>query len=100
MEALREIGKHFDVAGEKTPLMKLLEMDGLFPLKDVKDRIPIPERRLKKMIYSGGIYAACFFNPFKDENNRGVLYVDLVLLNHLIQARLQMRLNPENLETD
>lgn len=89
MEALREKGKHFDQEGEKTTLAKLLELDGLFPLKDVKDRIPIPERRLKKMVYGGGTYAACFFNPFKDENSRGVLYVDLVMLNYLIQERLK-----------
>lgn len=89
MEALREKGKHFDVGKEITPLSKLLEIDGLFPLKEIKDRIPIPERRLKKMIYGSGTYAACFFNPFKDEKSRGVLYVDLVMLNTLIQERLK-----------
>jgi len=88
IEALREKGKHFDKGKEVTPLDALLQLDGLFPLKDIKDRIPIPERRLKKMIYGGGTYAGCFFNPFKDDNSRGVLYVDLVLLNSLIQARL------------
>lgn len=100
MEALREKGKHFDLAGEETPLVKLLELDGLFPLKDIKSRIPIPERRLKKMIYGGGTYASCFFNPFKDENSRGVLYVDLVLLNNLIQERLKSGVGLEDPEDD
>lgn len=90
MEMLREKGKHFDKEGQTpTPLLELLELDGLFPLKEVKDRIPIPERRLKKMIYGGGTYSHCFYNPFKDEGSRGVLYVDLVMLNNLIQERLK-----------
>jgi hypothetical protein len=89
MEALREKGKHFDKGDEKSTLSELLTLDGLFPLKEIKDRIPIPERRLKKMIYSGGTFAACFFNPFKDEGSRGVLYVDLVMLNFLLQERLK-----------
>jgi hypothetical protein len=89
MEALREKGKHFDKGDGKSTLSELLDLDGLFPLKEIKDRIPIPERRLKKMIYSGGTFAACFFNPFKDEGSRGVLYVDLVMLNFLLQERLK-----------
>ena len=89
LESLREKGKHYDVGGGSTPLEDLLTIGGLFPLKDVKDRIPIPEKRLKKMIYSEGAFSACFFNPFKGEKSRGVIYVDLVLLNSLIQERFK-----------
>ena len=91
MEALREKGKHFDPDGEeKCSLAELLKIDGLFPLKDIKDRIPVPERRLKKMMYGGGTFALCFFNPFKDEESRGPIYVDLVLLKTMSDARLKL----------
>ena len=84
---LRVRGVHFDVGGSPTPLEELLTMDGLFRLKDIKDRLPISGRRLQKMIYDHGRFASCFPVLFKDKRNRGALHVDLKMLDAMLDEQ-------------
>jgi len=88
MGLLRVKGQHFDVDGE-TPLTELLQMDGLFVLKDIQNRLPVSKRRLSKMVYDKGKFSNCFVLLYKDRRNRGVLHVDLRRLNELLCAQAQ-----------
>jgi len=100
MEILRKLGLHFDVGKSKSTLKELLELDGLFQLKDIQDRIPIPDRRLKTLIYDKGEYGSCFFSLYKGSNNRGSVHVDLKRLCHLLHLEFESSepLTPDLLE--
>jgi hypothetical protein len=92
MGLLRVKGQHYDVGGEST-LAELLRMDGLFVLKDVMARLPLPKRRLMKMVNDKGKFSTCFCVMFKDRRNRGVQHIDLRQLNELLRVQAQESVN-------
>ena len=98
MEMLRKAGKHFDVGKKKSTISELIALDGLFSLKDVQDRLPIPDRRLQSLIRDKGHFGSCFVSLYKTAAaNSGTIHVDLKRLCHLLHEQL---LKMEQLEPD
>ena len=89
MELLRKAGTHFDVGKTKSHITELIALDGLFSLKDVQDRLPIPDRRLSNLIQDPtGHFSSCFVTLYKTATkNSGTVHVDLKRLCHLLQEQ-------------
>lgn len=75
METLLVKGKHFDRNGERWGLPQLLELEGLFQFKDIKDRLPIPERQVR-YLFDRASFVDVFF-LFKVSDNYSRLLMDL-----------------------
>ena len=91
---IRVKGRDFDIDGQMTAKDELLQMTGLFKLKDVQDRIPIDANRLKYW-YSNplGPFRKCFVKISMGEK-RSLVYVDLQLINSELAQQCEKGPNP------
>ena len=82
-------GLDFDKDGVEIPKAELMQIPGLFMLKDVQDRIPISLKRLKYW-YSNrtGPFRKCFAKVCMGEK-RSLIYVDLQMLCSEFQGKLE-----------
>ena len=88
MSLLRQRGKDFDVGRHVSSVKELIEMGGLFPLKDIQGRLTIPIYRLRKMQRGDGEFALCFKRPFADGKRKGIVYVDIRKLENMVEKRV------------
>ena len=84
-------GKHFDIGGVQSTIEELAEMDGIFLLRDIKERLPIPNRQLWRLIDGNSSFSHCFHRLYGDPSNngQGLMHVNLKRLNAILaeQAR-------------
>jgi|GEM_PF-2480198 hypothetical protein len=65
----RRPGVDFDQEGRKSTLMELCQMEGLFPLAKVTDRLPFQESELLKFARKGP-FVPCFEKVRSDRDGR------------------------------
>jgi hypothetical protein len=89
LERIRVKGTDFDPKGEETPKNELFKMEGLFKLKDVQERIPIDDNRLK---YWHSNHQSPFYSCFVKiplGEKRSLVYVDLLALNAKLREQME-----------
>ena len=89
LELLKVRGRDFDVSGTITPFNQLAEEPGIFEFKDVKDRLPFAEKRLRHWMQNASFTGVFYFlNPGgKAEGSRRVAFIDLRRFADFVRAR-------------
>ena len=89
LDRIRVKGEDFDQDGVETPKTELFKMVGLFKLKDVMQRIPIDDGRLR--FWHGNAdspFYTCFVKIPLGEK-RSLVYVDLQALNAKLKEQME-----------
>lgn len=89
LELLKVRGRDFDANGTITPFKQLAEAPGIFEFKDVKDRLPFAEKRLRHWMQNASFTGVFYFlNPGgKAEGSRRVAFIDLRRFADFVRAR-------------
>ncbi len=87
LERILVKGRDFDWEKKDTPKKELFKMEGLFELKDVKERIPFDAKRLKYWYtHTNSAFYSCFVK-LPVGAKRSLVYVDLKALLTIVNQR-------------
>lgn len=84
-------GIHFDLKGEEPwPLEKLLELGGYFQYRDIKNRLGLPEGRLKRFLTETAFPDGVLYNMrlSDKEGGRVNVYVNLPKFVPILKSRI------------
>lgn len=87
LERILVKGRDFDRDNRETPKKELFSMEGLFELKDVKERIPFDAKRLKYWYtHTNSAFYSCFVK-LPVGAKRSLVYVDLRAVLTMVEER-------------
>ncbi len=87
LERILVKGRDFDKNGKDSTKKELFNMEGLFELKDVKERIPFDAKRIKYWYtHPNSTFYSCFVKLPVGEK-RSLVYVDLKALLAKVEER-------------
>jgi len=87
LERILVKGRDFDRDNRETPKKELFNMEGLFELKDVKERIPFDAKRLKYWYtHTNSAFYSCFVK-LPVGAKRSLVYVDLRAVLTMVEER-------------
>ncbi len=87
LERILVKGRDFDRDNRETPKKELFSMEGLFELKDVKERIPFDAKRLKYWYtHTNSAFYSCFVK-LPVGAKRSLVYLDLRAVLTMVEER-------------